>query len=68
MVYIGGNDGMLHAFDATTGDELWAFVPRTVLPKMYRLAETAYATSHEFFVDGSPTVGDAFFNGSGARY
>jgi type IV pilus assembly protein PilY1 len=64
MVYIGGNDGMLHAFDATTGDELWSFVPRTVLPKLYRLAETAYATSHEFFVDGSPSVGDAFFNGT----
>ncbi len=29
------------------------------LPKLYRLAETAYATSHEYFVDGSPTVADA---------
>ncbi len=63
VVYIGGNDGMLHALDANTGDELWAFVPRSVLPKMYRLAETAYATSHEFFVDGSPSVGDAYVNG-----
>ena len=63
MVYIGGNDGMLHAIDAATGEELWAFVPRSVMPKMYRLAETAYATSHEFFVDGSPSVGDAFING-----
>jgi len=63
FVYIGGNDGMLHAFDANTGDEMWAFVPRSVLPKLYKLAETAYATSHEFFVDGSPTVGDAFVNG-----
>ncbi|HQR69673.1 MAG TPA: PilC/PilY family type IV pilus protein [Burkholderiaceae bacterium] len=63
MVYIGGNDGMLHAFDATTGDEVWAFVPRTVLPKLYKLAETAYATSHEFYVDGSPAIGDAYFGG-----
>ena len=58
VVYIGGNDGMLHAFDATTGAESWAFVPRTVLPNLHRLAETAYATSHRYFVDGSPTVAD----------
>lgn len=63
-VYIGGNDGMLHAFDASNGEELWAFVPRAVLPRLHRLAETAYATSHEYFVDGSPTVGDAFTNGA----
>jgi len=64
VVYIGGNDGMLHAFDASNGDELWAFVPRAVLPRLYKLAETAYATQHEFYVDGSPTVGDAFVNGA----
>ncbi|MGB2816754.1 MAG: PilC/PilY family type IV pilus protein [Burkholderiaceae bacterium] len=58
VVYIGGNDGMLHAFDANTGAELWAYVPRIVLPQMYQLAENSYATSHRFFVDGSPTVAD----------
>ena len=63
VVYIGGNDGMLHAFDANNGNELWAFVPRTALPRLYKLAETAYATQHEFYVDGSPTVNDAFVNG-----
>jgi len=64
MVYIGGNDGMLHAFDATTGAELWAFVPRTVMPRLFRLAEAAYASQHEFFVDGSPTVADALVGGA----
>ncbi len=63
VVYIGGNDGMLHAFNGTTGAEMWAFVPRTVLPRLHKLAETAYATSHQFFVDGSPTVGDALVSG-----
>ncbi len=63
VVYSGGNDGMLHAFDATTGAEMWAHVPRTVLPRLYKLAETAYGSSHEFFVDGSPTVGDAVIGG-----
>ncbi len=64
MVYIGGNDGMLHAFEAATGAELWAFVPRTVMPRLFRLAEAAYASQHEFFVDGSPTVADALVGGS----
>jgi type IV pilus assembly protein PilY1 len=64
VIYVGGNDGMLHAFDAATGAELWAFVPRTVLPRMHRLADKAYSNAHEFFVDGSPTVADAFFGGA----
>ena len=31
-VYVGANDGMLHAFDAETGDERWAYVPSFVCP------------------------------------
>jgi hypothetical protein len=27
VVYVGANDGMLHAFDAKTGEELWAYIP-----------------------------------------
>ncbi len=63
VVYIGGNAGMLHAFNASTGAEMWSFVPRTVLPRLHKLAEAAYASSHEFFVDGSPSVGDALIGG-----
>jgi type IV pilus assembly protein PilY1 len=62
VVYIGGNDGMLHAFDATNGAELWAFVPRSVMPEMFRLADAAYATSHRFYVDGTPAVGDVIIS------
>lgn len=58
MLYIGANDGMLHAFDAVTGTEKWAFVPHTTMPNMYKLADQAYA--HQYFVDGSPTVADVY--------
>jgi type IV pilus assembly protein PilY1 len=58
VVYAGANDGMLHAFDASTGAELWAYVPSAVIPRLYKLADTNYATKHEYFVDGSPVVGD----------
>jgi type IV pilus assembly protein PilY1 len=64
VVYVGANDGMLHAFNATTGQELWAYVPRLLLPKLYLLADKLYTTNHQFYVDGSPTVGDVYFGGA----
>jgi type IV pilus assembly protein PilY1 len=64
MLFSGGNDGMIHAFDATTGEELWAIVPDQLLPNMYKLAQTEYSSNHEFFVDGSITVMDANISGT----
>ena len=40
-VYVGANDGMLHAFDATTGAERWAYVPRMLHGELYKLADAA---------------------------
>lgn len=57
-VFVAANDGMLHAFDSETGGELWAYVPRITMSKLYRLANTNYGTSHQFTVDGSPEVAD----------
>ena len=57
-VYVGANDGMLHAFDATSGQEVWAYVPEIVLPTLYKLADKNYSTQHQFFVDDTPEVGD----------
>lgn len=60
-VYVGANDGMLHAFDASTGQELWAYIPSMVLPNLYKLADKNYATDstkHQFYVDNSPETGD----------
>lgn len=65
MIYVGGNDGMLHGFDAATGDEKLAYVPSGVfydsatnLPKLNQLTNPSY--SHRFYVDGSPAVNDVF--------
>ncbi|MCX7896390.1 MAG: PilC/PilY family type IV pilus protein [Rhodocyclaceae bacterium] len=58
VVYAAANDGMLHAFNADTGVELWAFVPSAVIPQLYKLADFNYATNHRYFVDGPITVGD----------
>jgi len=65
VIYVGANDGMLHAFDATTGDELWAYVPRVLLSRLYELADLSYPTQHQFFVDGSPEVADVLSTSDG---
>jgi type IV pilus assembly protein PilY1 len=63
-LFIAANDGMLHALDGNTGQELWAYVPRITMPKMHRLAKENWSVAHEFLVDGSPQLMDAFFGGS----
>lgn len=56
-VFIGANDGMLHAFDALTLEEHFAYVPAAVHQNLHTLADPDY--THRFFVDGQMTVGDA---------
>lgn len=63
MVYAGANDGMLHGFDAISGEEKLAYVPSTTYPTLAALASPLYA--HQYYVDGTPTVGDVFINGNG---
>ncbi|WP_145648488.1 PilC/PilY family type IV pilus protein [Pseudoduganella lurida] len=60
-VFTAANDGMLHAFSASDGEELWAYVPRITMKKLYALASTTYATNHQFTTDGSPETADVFF-------
>ncbi|MEJ8835739.1 PilC/PilY family type IV pilus protein [Ramlibacter sp. AN1133] len=64
VVLAAANDGMLHAFDRATGNELWAYVPSFVIRNMYKLADTNYANNHSYFVDGSPQMGDIFVGGA----
>ena len=59
-IYQGANDGMLHVFNASTGDEMWAYVPYVAYPRLNALTDPLY--SHQFTVDGTPTVGDVDFN------
>lgn len=61
VVYAGANDGFLHAFNADSGEELWAYMPSVLGAKMNRLASTNY--SHDSFVDGPIIVSDAYFDG-----
>lgn len=58
MLYVGGNDGMLHGFAAADGTEKMAYVPRGVIPSLTRLTDADYDNAHRYFVDGSPFSGD----------
>lgn len=66
MVYIGGNDGMLHAFNAQTGEEVWGYIPNAVYASgndeggLHNLTESGY--EHQYFVDLTPTVADAYID------
>lgn len=63
-VYVAANDGMLHAFDSSTGEERWAYVPPIVFPEMWRLADKGYSNNHRFFLDGPIAVSDARLGGT----
>lgn len=56
ILYVGGNDGMLHGFSATDGKELIAYVPRGVVSGLKDLTDKDY--QHRYYVDGSPMTGD----------
>lgn len=58
MIYIGANDGMLHAFDATTGAERFAYIPSGVYANLVKLANPYYNEQHQFYVNGSPRAAD----------
>jgi type IV pilus assembly protein PilY1 len=59
-LFVGANDGMLHAFNATNGDEIFGYIPSWVGPNLPALTATNYnAGNHKSYLDGSPAVGEA---------
>ncbi|MBT8365937.1 MAG: PQQ-binding-like beta-propeller repeat protein [Deltaproteobacteria bacterium] len=65
VIYVGGNDGMLHAFNAqkfdpklsrdpALGDELFAYIPNLVFANLAELTSPDY--DHKYFVDLTPTI------------
>ena len=59
-VFVGANDGMLHAFNAITMEELFAYIPSWLGPKLSVLTAADYASSrHTSYVDATPVVAEA---------
>lgn len=67
-LFVGANDGMLHAFDADDGDELFAYIPDAILPKIATISNPLYGCDsdtclpHEYLVDGKSAVADAYID------
>lgn len=102
VIYVGANDGMLHAFTSwkyteeianadevsgtatytvpsgvysgeRIGDELWAYIPQSLLPQLKWQALPSY--THTFYVDAEVRVFDAkilpndtYYHGDGNNY
>src|SRR5690554_830749 len=69
VVYVGANDGLLHAFDSLTGEELFGYMPGELLKpgssdsaRINDLMNRDY--SHRFYMNGTPTISDAYINDS----
>ena len=72
LVYIGANDGALHAFGLADGVEKWRFYPKSLHsdlnPLLVDTSEDLCFSSrtpsgeycHKYFVDGSPVAADVF--------
>jgi hypothetical protein len=64
LIFFGANDGMIHAVDARTGYEVWAFIPYNLLPKLRTLKDGQPIEQFDYFVDSSPKVAELKINGS----
>jgi type IV pilus assembly protein PilY1 len=62
ILLAGANDGMLHAFLESTGDESWAFIPPALFADLKNL--TAMSGTRDYFVDSSPIVADVKTGGT----
>ncbi len=60
-VFVGANDGMLHAFNASAagGSELFAYIPSWMGPKLSALTNPTYVGAHQSYVDSTPVVAEA---------
>jgi len=70
VLYVGANDGMIHCFNVLTGEELWAYIPYNLLPKLREMWAVEETTGERHFqreplVDGSPVVADVFIDADG---
>ncbi len=63
MIYVGANDGGLHAFNAETGEEVFVYFPQAIFSTearagLHYLADRGY--DHHYYVDGDITVAEVY--------
>ncbi len=63
LIFVGANDGMMHAIDGRSGVEVWAFIPFNLLPKLRTLRDAQPIDGFDYFVDSSAKVADVRVDG-----
>ncbi len=56
VVYVATNEGLLHAIDSETGDELWSFTPAELMENHQLFFENSTSTPHPYGLDGTMTL------------
>ena len=63
VVLAGANNGILHAFDSSNGEELWGYIPPSILGNLEKIPSSKANTTNAIYgVDGSPVVKDIYFD------
>jgi type IV pilus assembly protein PilY1 len=63
VVIAGANNGILHAFKSSDGEELWGYIPPFIFENLERIPSSkANTTNAVYGVDGSPVVKDIYFD------
>ena len=62
ILLAGANDGMLHAFRESDGEELWAFIPPNLLDQLKNLK--TLTGNRDYYVDASQVVADVKTGGT----
>ena len=63
IIYAGANNGILHAFKASDGEELWGYIPPNVLGVLEKIPSSkANSTNAIYGIDGSPVAKDIYFD------
>jgi hypothetical protein len=68
IIWAGANDGMMHAIDGRFGQEVWAFIPFNLLPKLKELRNGQPVGDFRYFMDGSPKIADVKVGGQWRTY
>jgi hypothetical protein len=65
MIYVGANDGLLHAFRLADGVEQWSFLPHNLQAKLDKANDPLFDRCapeycHQYYVDGNPIAADVY--------
>lgn len=55
-IFVATNEGLLHAIEHDNGTELYAFMPKELLPNINEFYENQQSTKHPYGLDGDLTV------------